>query len=156
LSPAQLTTLKQDITVTNASRFATNLANNEWAPIAAYYNTLASPTANLWRPDVTISQLSDGIVWADYETLAQTKQNTSIAMTQSGVLNTTVQSNRDGFTTIFGGGSTTVTNLLAIVKRAGTNFEVLFSGAPVQGARVSTVYGRQCTYIDVAQAVALP
>lgn len=155
LTPTQLQTLKTDI-MNRSAQFATELAAKDHPAIANWYNQATNPVVNLWRPDVLVKEMNPGIVWADFDLLADGKKSTYLAMTQAQVIDTTSQNVRDGFSVIFGNGSTTASNLLGIVKRVGTNFEVLFSGAQVQGARVTTVYGRACTYIDVQQALALP
>ncbi len=100
--------------------------------------------------------MGDVITWSDFAALTALKQTTYVAMTQGGVVNATLNATRAGFVAIFGAGSATTTALSALAaNHPATHFEALFSGAPVAGASVSTVFGQQVTPAEVQQAMLL-
>ena len=156
LTSAQLSTLKNDILVTHGSQFTTEIAEKNYPAIATWYNAATSPVVNIWRPDVLVKELNTGIVWADFKALDDASRSTYLAMTQAGFIDTTAQTVRTGFSDIFGNGSATATNLLAIVKRVGTNAEILFAGSNVQGGRVTQIYNYKLSPVDIKTAMDLP
>lgn len=154
LSFAQLATLQADILADPAFALVPMTADGAQA-IANAYNDLATPAANLWRPDIGVDEAKKAIVWVDYAALSPNgtaKQNTYLALTQGGVLDATVQGIRDAFTTIFGGGSASLTALVALAKRPASRAELLFATGPVSGAYITAIYGQQLTYQDVQAA----
>jgi hypothetical protein len=156
LTPAQYSTLKTDITVTRKPQFDAWISppadKVDDQKIADFYNALASPTVNVWRPDVRVSELNTAIDWAAFNALDTQHQNGYMAMTQAGIVDTTAALVRKGFADIFTSGTTTANNILALVVRPATNLEVLFSTVAA-GNRVTQVYGKVLTNIDVAIAL---
>ena len=157
LTTAQLQALQTDATVTNAATvyqgetLGARWAASDTAPLA-YYNSLS--TTPIWRKN-SIDALMVAVVWADYVALTPNgslKQSAFLAMTQGTELDFQLQSIRDAIQAIFGVGSATLTNLLAVAKRNGTQLEILLASAVVQGARVSQVYEYQLQAADVAAA----
>src|SRR6516164_8574280 len=141
LTSAQLATLKTDITVTHASTvFNSKTLLQLWngydtQGLADYYNTTASPTVAIWRPDVSQTDLAKSIVASDFSALTVALQNTWFALLQAPILDATISSVRQNFSTIFTSG-TTLTNLQATAQKNATNLESLFTTS-----QVSSVYG---------------
>ena len=152
LTTSQLLTLKTDIlSPARAAALGGFLAAVDHPSIADYYNQLATPAVNLWRPHIAVSELNTVIVWADFAALAVGKQNTYFAMTQDGWVDATSSFIRTGFSAIFANPS--LANLTALAQRGGSRFEALFS-TTAGAASVSTVFGQALSYIDVANALA--
>lgn len=154
MTTAQLIILRNDIRVTRAATmFQGNTLLTYWntfdfETLANYYNTLASPQVDLWRPDVTQSELAKCIVATEFQALTAVKQNTWFALLQGDILDATVALVRTNFVTIFGAGAATVTNLSAAAKKAATNFENLFTVS-----NVSSVYGQSVSSQDIYQSL---
>lgn len=152
MTTAQLQTLKTDITVTHAATvYNGNTLLQLWnaydlATLAAYYNSIANPQVDLWRPNVTKTELSRCIVASEFGALTVANQNTWFAILQTETLDATIASVRTNFTTIFTSGAT-LTNLTAAAKKTATNFENLFTTG-----NVSSVYGQVLTTQDIYQA----
>lgn len=150
LTSAQLTTLKNAIN--SDPNLAAPLAAGDLGAITAYYN--ANGASNLWRPDIEVSELNNGIVWADFIGLTIAKQNGYFAMTQGGFVNATASNIRSGFSSVFGAGSASLTNLTAIAQRVGTRLELLFATAAGAASVTATnVYGYTLTTADVVLAL---
>ena len=151
LTSVQALTLKTNInSAGNAVSLGAFIAAQDYPSIAIFYNQLASPVVNLWRPHISVSELNTAIVWADFVALTIGKQNAYFAMTQDGWVDSTSANIRGGFTAIFANPS--LANLTALAQRPGTRFEVLFS--TVQGtASVSTVFGMLLSADDVQFAL---
>lgn len=160
LNDTQLQSLKTDATVTHAAvvydgQTLLDRWNDNDTSILPYYNALANPTVLIWRPDITVDEAKEVVVWADFSALTPNgvaRQNTYLALTQGGVINATKQTVRDAFVSIFGGGSASLTALTNLAQVSGTNLEALLAGATVQGAKVTQVYGYELTSSDVAAA----
>jgi hypothetical protein len=143
MTPAQLATFKAAI-LADANLTAA-LSAGEHGTIAAYYN--AAGTGLIWRPSISVSEVNTAVVWADFAVLSALLQNTYMAMIQGG-LDATSSTMRNGFTTVFGAGSPTQLNLIALARRVPTRFEALFTTASV-----TTVYGYIVSVADVAAAL---
>jgi hypothetical protein len=156
MTTAQLQTLKTDITVTNAntvyqgSTLLSLWQTFNYAKIADYYNTTASPQQDLWRPDILISEIIKVIVMSEFIAFTAVKQNGWLMLMQSPVIDATSSNIRASFSTIFGG--TTITNLTALSKKAATNLEKLFSSANGTGFS-STLYGTTLSVNDIYQSL---
>lgn len=144
LTSAQLATLK---TAINGDANLTALvASGDAYQIAAYYNQPSNPAVSIWRPQIAVKELNAVIDWTAYAALTVAKQNAYMAMTQGGVVDATALTIRNGFTSIFGAG-TTLTALGTLAARTGSRLEALFSSG-----NVSTVFGMQITDMDVTAA----
>jgi len=152
LTTPQLLVLKTDIlSPANAAALGPWLLAQDYPAIANWYNALASPAVNLWRPHIPVSELNTAIVWADFVALTLGKQNAYFAMTQDGWIDATSANIRTGFGAVFAGASQT--NLVALAQRGGTRFEVLFSTV-AGAASVSTMFGQSLSGDEVQRAVA--
>lgn len=155
MTTAQYITLKTDInaklnTVINSALMSIHLANSDFQKIADYYN---EATANdLWRPDVTATEITKSVVNSAFTGLTALKQQGLMMYLIAGTTDATTQNVRDGFSNIFGNGAT-LTALTAVSKRKGTNFEMLFVGAVQSGAYVSSAYGITVTGDDIVKAI---
>src|SRR5262245_12322126 len=69
LSPAQYQTLKTDILVTHGADFATEIATKNYPALASWYNQLASPVVQVWRPRVEVPEIQGGIDWNIFDNL---------------------------------------------------------------------------------------
>lgn len=140
MTPAQLATLKADILANVATRPTTDMG-----ALASFYN--ASAAGFVWRPHVAAKELNTAIVWSEFIALPIATQNGYFAILSGGFMDATSANIRAGFGAIFSGQSQT--NLVALVKRAPTNFEALFTTS-----NVSTAFGQTVSVADVASALA--
>lgn len=147
LTPAQQTTLKTDMhSAGNAAALGAFLSAADWVSIAAFYN--ASSAQTVWKPNITVRDLTRNIVGSAFDALTTQKQQGYIALTQGGIVDATAASIRAWFQDIFGAGSTTLIALTAEAQRTATRFELLFATA-ASPANVSTVFGQTLTPQDV-------
>ena len=145
MTPAQLSTFKAAI-IADATAGPLFSAGNDTA-VAAYYN---EPGASfIWRPDFSLQDIANAIVWSDFDTVTAAKKGVFQAMLQTGALDATKASIRAGFTTVFGGGSASVTALTAAAQRTPTRFEALFA---VSNVVPNDLYGHTVTPTDVGEA----
>lgn len=142
LTTAQLATFKADIQTNQAA----NLAAGNHGAIALYYNSAG--TGTVWRPNIDVSELNTAIVWSDFAALTVAKQNTYLAMITAGFVDATNANIRAGFTTVFGGGSQSLTNLTALAQRVPTRFEQLFTTS-----QVSATFGQSVSVADIVFAL---
>lgn len=63
LTTAQLAALKANIQGT--STLNSSVALQDWAAVANYYNTIASPTFTVWCSTVPTAQIFNSIIWAN-------------------------------------------------------------------------------------------
>jgi len=153
LTPAELTTLKNDITakantVYSGSTFSVHQSNSRFDILATYYNTVASPQTDLWRPDIAISEITNIIDMSGYTGLTVARQNGWMAMSQGSVIDATLSLVRTNFTTIFGNNTATTNAAIAVAKKAATNFEMLYTTS-----NVSTKYKYIVTSDEIIQAL---
>lgn len=154
MTTAQLQTIKTDVTVTNAATvYSGSTLLQYWnttniAALAEYYNTVATPQLDLWRPDINPNELQKAIVMSAYIALTAVKQNGFMVYLQAANLDATNQNIRDGFQSIFGAGTQSLINLTALAKKPATRLEKLFAVG-----NVSSVYGVVITESDVYQAM---
>jgi len=100
MTTAQLQALKTDITVTHANTVFQGLTllqlwtGFDFANLALYYNTAASPQVDLWRPNVTRTEASKCIAAGEFMSMPVARQNTWFAILQTETIdatNTTVR-----------------------------------------------------------------
>lgn len=148
MTPAQLATLKAAIAADATANAFPNTSDGNFA-CAAYLNTVPGSPTQLWRPDVTPTEINSTIIYSAYVALTAIKQNGLLQLTQGATVNATAASVRQGFSDIFGAGAT-LTALTALAQRPGTRFEVIFSsGGP---PAVSSMFGQRVAYEDVQAA----
>ena len=133
---------------TDAGFVADRTAGNTGA-MADFYNE--ETATMIWKPRVTIAELLSAVVWSDFVTLPAEKREAWFALTQGGSegVDATVGSIRDGFVTIFGGASDTVTNLVGVAQRAATRYEAMNTANGV-----SSEFGRRVSNDDIVRALA--
>ncbi len=140
LSPAQLSTLKTNITANTATvTYAgsptqiKDVPNNGDgnAAVAAWYNLAASPSFTLWKklvPITTVGEKFDAGELAGLTSLNTQRLQCLAAWLAMGV-NPSLAGVRQFFDDVFSGagGANTRAALLALWKRLATNFEKLFA-----------------------------
>ncbi len=109
---------------------AAYVAADQFGALCTYMNSPASPVVNVWRPDITVSQLLTGVVWSEFLALTAAQQGAWRALTAADV-DATNANIRAGFVSIFGASSQTIANLTAIAERPATRLEVIFTTASV-------------------------
>ena len=160
LTPAQLATLKNDLTVTRAATaFQGSTLGELWTGgadgvLAQFYAQVASPQVLLWKPSVPSDALVNAVLMSEFLALTVAKQNGWFMMTQPSMIDTTLARVRQNFIDIFGGASVTVANLVVTAQRPATYGEALFSasgGSPGSGF-VSAVFGAGVSAQDITAA----
>lgn len=150
LTTQQAATLKTDIQArANLNAF---VAAADWPSVAIFYNGVASPTVQVWKPAVTINELNSAINWTSFVTTGIGKQTAFLCMTQNKMIDATDSQVRGGIAQIFAGDSTSINALTAVSQRPATYFEALFSVAS-GAAQVSTFYGQNLQPLDVQHAM---
>lgn len=124
LTASQLSTLKTDIQ--GRASLASSVAAADWPTVAAFYNAPASPAVNVWRADIATEEIAPQVVMSDFVALTAVKQNGLLLLTQGPKIDATQANVRSAFASIFGAGSTTLTNLTALAQRPATRFEAMF------------------------------
>lgn len=147
MTPAQLATLKAAVLADSTANAFPNTSDGNFA-CAAYLNTVPAVPVQLWRPDISPTEVAKTITMSAFVLLTAIKQNGLLLLTQ-GTVDATAANVRQGFSDIFGAGAT-LTALTALAQRPGTRFEVIFSsGGP---PAVSTMFGQRVAYEDVQAA----
>lgn len=156
LTSAQLAILKADILATPA--LAAQPMNSDGAfAIAAYYNSLTSPTFVVWKTSVAITavgQTFNATELANLSSLNTTRLQNLAAWLAEGV-NPSVTGVRQFFDDIFSGagGTSTRAALLALWKRPATRVEKLFAtGTGSDASPATLVYEGALSADDVQQA----
>jgi len=161
MTAAQLQILKTDITVNHAATVYNGKTllqlwnDNDTENLAAYYNTIATPQVDLWKPDIPVEEVTAAIDYSVFATKTAVLQNTFLLLVKGTFVNATQANIRAGFAVVFPSGAS-FTNLIALARRAATNGESLFKGA-LQGtnpnaAYVSSIYGYTVSGNDVYRA----
>ena len=102
MNNSQIATIKADIIakaalVYEVISFALLQSTTRLDKIAAYYNEEANPVVNLWRPDISISDVTNNIVFSDYISLSAAKREAWMAMSQGNVIDATIDLVRTNF-----------------------------------------------------------
>lgn len=105
-----------------------------------FYNALAAPQVMLWRPKIEVAELLGAVDWAEFVNAGISNQNAWFALTQGEYIDATQARIRAGFASVFGGGSTSVSNLAAIAQRPATRLEALFTTN-----NVCAIFGQLCS-----------
>jgi hypothetical protein len=154
MTTAQLNTIKTDIITTHASTVFNGKTllqlwdDNDTENLARYYNTIANPQLDLWRPDVQAWEATKSVIGSVYVGLTAVKQNGFLMYITAGIIDATSQNVRDSFSAIFPAGAT-LNNLIAVSKKPATNGESLFIGVVQSGAYVSSIYGYMVSGNDI-------
>lgn len=142
LTPTQLATLKNDMTVTRAATaYQGSTLGELWTGgaagvLAQFYAQVAVPPVLLWKPSVPVDDLVKAVVMSEFLLLTVAKQNGWFMMTQPTMVDATLGRVRQNFIDIFGGASATMANLTALAQRPATYGEALFAvsgGSPGAG-----------------------
>lgn len=150
LSEAELEVFKADI-ITNKEVIHKGKQIKEWlsesgkGKVAAYYNSKGE--GNIWRPDITIEEVTRGIVMSDFIALSQGQRDAWQAMSRLPFIDATKNLVRNNIASIFGADTDTTKNFLALAQRKPTKFESLFTTS-----KVSSMYGYVVTELDIRQA----
>jgi len=156
LTPAQLTTLKNNIIADGTLNALPNNSDGAFA-IAIAYNLPASPNFTVWKTNVSISDVGqkfNGTELAGLTTLNNTRLQTLAVFLAAGV-NPSLPDNRQFFDDIFSGagGTNTRANLLALWKRLATRAEKLFAtGTGSDPAPATLVVEGALSFQDVINA----
>jgi hypothetical protein len=154
LTQGQYNTLQTDIGATPA--LATAVAAADWGAVVAYYNAVASPDYWVWRTAVPSSEYRKALVGSDIEALTVGKARSFEWLTGNLTLpidasDPNVQASLGG---VFGGGTTSRTNLLALVRAQATVVQKLFATGTGSTAAPATMgYVGPLRYADVAYAM---
>lgn len=150
LTLQQLQTLKADIQSRHALwANGTQQVSNE--DVAAFYNSTATPTVNVWKPEVTITELNSVIDWVSMTALTVEKQLAFQTMIWSFKIDMTDAQVRAGIDAIFGNPSATRTGILNVGKKAASYIEAMFStGGAV---KTSQMFGYKFQPGEVADAL---
>lgn len=115
---------------------------------ADYLNAASSGPTLIWRPDIPVSELLDGVIWSAFVALSTGAIAAWQALTSGGTVDATSANVRAGFVTIFGSGSQTLTNLSAIAQRPASRLEGIFTTS-----QVCSHYGEQIDSATVQAAM---
>lgn len=153
LMNAEALVLKADMvskgaTVFQGSSIDSYKSNTKFELICGYYNALASPQVDLWKPDLTVAEITNVITMSAFILLSQGQRDAWVAMSQAGILDATIPLVRTNLGSIFGAATATGLAAIAIAKKPATNFEALFvtSGA-------SSKYKYILSVEDIYQAI---
>lgn len=92
----------------------------------------------LHRNSIPMREVYAQVVWADFAALTEPKRTTFQIITSTDALDVTSANIRDAFVAIFGAGSTTLTNLQAILTRSASRAEQLWGdGVKVTAAQIA-------------------
>lgn len=163
---ADYVALKQDITVTNQTEFATAVSTNNYGAIVASYNALQSPTYWVWKTRLSEKEIYESTVdgvtwnWATYKAQTVQDRDSWSRMFAPGIVNPSLANTRAGWTAIFGGqgvSATQVNYLLALARQAARRIEALLV-VPASGNGSTTTpatmrYEGTITDYDVAHAL---
>src|SRR5687767_3293523 len=152
LTPAQLTTLKNDIAADGALN---PLPNNDESnfTIRDAYNAAASPAFVVWRSNVPVDEMTNVFVWTAIDALSVGKARIWDWMSRAGVIDASNSNVRQGFVDAFGGRSATVTAVTPVMKRNATRAEKLFAtGTGSSGSPGTMGFEGQVTAADISAA----
>lgn len=130
--------------------FAVHIGNTNLKGIARYYNSVAVPKVDIWKPDLTIDEITNVIVMSDFIAITAARREAWMAMSQATFINATLAQVRANFVSIFGNNTATTNAVTAIAKRPATRFEALF----ITG-EASSRYGYQVVAEDIETAIRL-
>jgi hypothetical protein len=151
LKPEQLQTLKADILANQDPAIVAALAEGNDGAIAEWYNQEVTPVTKVWRPDVTVNEFSAAIVWTDFLALTTNQILTYQSIIWSNTIDMTDPQIRQGLTSIFGAGSTSMNQINSRSQKNGTRIEILFAtGGTV---KVTPFYKQTLTDMDVRRAL---
>lgn len=158
ITESQKTTLRNDITVTHAntvyqgSTLLQHWNGNNMEALAGYYNSVAAPQVDLWRPNILPSEIVPVLIMTEFIGLTAVKQNGLSLYMQAPFIDATNVNVRNGFTAIFAGSAgVSVTNLTALAKRPATNYENLFT-VVTSGVGISSAFGQVVSPSEIFSA----
>ena len=159
LDTAQLITLRDDITLTNAGTMWDGMTLLDWwnsgqnQPLAEYYDVEASPAVVLWRPNIPNTDLTAGIIMSEFISLSQGRRDGWSVMTFPELIDATDAQIRSNFVDLFGGGQApgTIAALTAIAQRNASRGEALYA-VSAGSANNSPIFGSPITSQNIAEA----
>ena len=125
--------------------------------VAEYYNQphIDPTTEEIWVPDMDVTATIRSVKGeGEWEVILEAHRSLWTTLTQQVSFDATDALFRDNLNWIFPQVTCPVTfaNIMALAKRTGTYAEVLYSADPVQGARVTDIYGYRLVDTDVTNA----
>ena len=169
LTPAQIQTLKSGIAANATAAAFPNTSDGNFA-CAAFLNTQAAPTVNVWKTSVSEAMIKSGIGWQTFLGLTLQLQTAYIAMTQDGFIDATDKGTMHGLVGlaasptdgIFPDTTPSSVAIRALCQRPATYFEAMFT-APGLGTLSTgnvclldaggvSLYGQQVDYQTVSLA----
>jgi hypothetical protein len=149
LTPAQLATLKTDITANSAS-YPGAIDQRDGQTIAAFYNEQASPAFYVWRTDVTRAEVystspqpeNSSWNWTLYKAQSVTEQNAWTQMFMGDQANFALPNLRAGVSIIFTGSAqqnAQAAHVLAVGRRTATRAEKLLASGTGSTATPATM-----------------
>lgn len=150
LTQAQLEVLEADIK-SRPSLWANGTQQVSNEEVAGFYNSIATPTVNIWKPNLTIRELNSAIAWADMIAISTNSQLAFQSMIWANEIDMTDAQVRAGIDAIFGNPSTSRTGILNVGKRPATYLEALFSTGGA--TKVSQMYDYKLQPEQVAMAL---
>jgi hypothetical protein len=151
---ADYATLRADIVATPGLTAA--VTASDWQAVADYYNNAATPDFWLWRNNIPSVEYRKALVGADIETLTVGKARSFEWLTGALLLpiDATDPNMQTSLGSVFGAGTPSRTNLIALAKMRATRAQKLYvvsgTGA-LNDAGISRYYG-MLRYADVAHA----
>ena len=152
LNNAELAILRANLdslmnTVQDGDTFIKHLGNSKFAKITKYYNSEAVPRLKLWNPSATITDIANKIVMADFIALPEPNRSGWMALSRAATIDATQNETKANFEAIFGVGTNTTKDIMDVIMKPATNFEMLFTVN-----RVCTKYGYIVTEEDIINA----
>lgn len=154
LTPAQATALKNDILADPTLSAIPNNGDGNFA-IAEAYNLLAVPVFRVWRTNVTTEEIRSVLVWAEYDSLSNSKQNAFSFLCSNHIVDASLPNVRTGITSIFSGPSQAgnLAALVAVAKRSATRIEkLLATGTGSEGSPATMTFEGALSFQDVELA----
>lgn len=93
-------------------------------PVTAFYN--AREGVDIWKEFVTVDELKNGLVGAEFIARSIPERDLWFALTQGGAVDPRIAAMRTNFQVALGAGSQSLTNMTAIATEKATRFEQLF------------------------------
>lgn len=143
LTSQQMSTLKAAILADGVMNAFPNTSDGNF-DLAKYLNSVPAvgPVA-IWRNDIAPDEIAANVVISEFNALTATAQNGLLLLTQGSRIDASKASVRTGFSTIFGGGSATVTALTVLAQRSATRFEAFFVSSQVSSVQGRSVAGQE-------------
>ena len=133
LGDPELQALRTDITSTRADVLYNGKTLLTWwnegndQELANFYNQPHAPEIQVWNPAVPNNRFVEVLVMTEYLALTDAQRQGWAQSLLPQSIDMTLDNMRQSFATLFGGGSTTATDILDISRDPGTYGEILYS-----------------------------